>query len=1653
MDFDEYEYLEKTVENPHLENNEVENGGGDEKPKSEVKERSRSSRHRSDDKRDEDEDGRRSKRSRSHHRSRSRDRERDRHRSSRDHRDRERGGRDREKDRDKEERNGKEREGGKDKDRDSNHEKDRERDRSRRSRSRSERRRSREREKSQEIETKERDTKDRDRDRRRHKDKKEDKVEPEADPERDQRTVFAYQIALRATERDVYEFFSRAGKVRDVRIIMDRISRRSRGIGYVEFYETMSVPMAIALSGQPLLGQPVMVKPSEAEKNLVQSTTAAAGAGGMLGPYSGGARRLYVGNLHVNMSEDDLRKVFESFGSVELVQVPRDETGHCKGFGFVQFARLEDARNAVNLNGQLEIAGRAIKVSAVTDQTEVPDAGQAQNTGDLDDDDGAGLSLNAQSRAALMMKLDRSGTSSSTGLTAVPSILGATSTVSPLVAPVVQGGFPAVAGLAGLSVHVPAVVDPVGVPSECLLLKNMFDPSTETELDFDKDIEEDVRDECSKFGELNHIFVDKNSMGFVYLRFENAQAAMGAQRALHGRWFAGKMITATYMVHDLFHFKTMEHEQDDPGTAPHGGVDSLLENSLASESMCDHPTVSNNSVHTDKAEDSGSNEHPNIYREDIVRSNKTGSIGVVSEVAGDSDSDMSDDDDDDDDEEDDEDNSNDDDDDDDDGEEEEGKKGNEDNSGNYKCGTLEGDQIRVLWMDDDTEPVQGVKDLTVVDRGFLHGDYVASASEPTGQVGVVVDANISVDLLAPDGSVHKDISTKKLKRIRDFAVGDYVVHGPWLGRVDDVLDNVTVLFDDGSMCKVLRAEPLQLKPITKNNLEEDANFPYHPGQRVKASSSSVLKTSRWLSGLWKPNRLEGTVTKVTAGSIFVYWIASAGVGPDSSVSPPEEQSPSDLTLLSSFTHANWQVGDWCLLPSVNQSATIPLHKHVSKLRLYDSQANQHQKDEVSEKNEYAGITAEALPKETSVSSLSKEPAHEPWPLHRKKIRKLVIKKDKKVKKKEESFERSLLIVNSRTRVDVAWQDGTVECGREATTLIPIETPGDHEFVAEQYVVEKASDDDDNKTEAKRVGVVKSVNAKERTASVRWLKPLGRAEEPREFDEEEIVSVYELEGHPDYDYCYGDVVVRLSPVTIALPASSSGNSLEEATEKDNGDQDTETHQEATVHDREENEVNTDLSELSWVGNITGLKDGDIEVTWADGVVSTVGPQAVYVVGRDDDDESTGAESDSSDAASWETVDDDDKGAPEIPEEDHGRSSFTEGNSDAETNAENDSGRNGALALPLAAIEFVTRLASGIFSRGRKTEDPSSSSPTGEKQAEFTNPSGERDSFLDDPTSPNLSATDNCESEGTVLENEALERSKSEKSDEPVTSEGDSCSFRRFDISQEPLDHHFLGADEQKTKERRWFKKVDRDWKILQNNLPDGIFVRVYEDRMDLLRAVIAGAYGTPYQDGLFFFDFHLPPDYPSVPPSAYYHSGGWRLNPNLYEEGKVCLSLLNTWTGRGNEVWDPKSSSILQVLVSLQGLVLNSKPYFNEAGYDRQIGTAEGEKNSLGYNENTFLLNCKTMMYLMRRPPKDFEELIKEHFKKRGYYILKACEAYMKGYLIGSLAKDASIINEHSSANSTSVGFKLMLAKIAPKLFSALSEVGADCNEFKHLQQQ
>ncbi|KAJ6930281.1 RNA-binding protein 39 [Populus alba x Populus x berolinensis] len=539
MEFDEIEYLEKTVEEAEDRDDSRKRNSSSSK-KRDGTERSYRKRDVDDEDVDNDENRKVKKskaedeKGRDHHRrDRDLDRDRDRDRSSREKdRDRERSGhREKEKERERRE---------KEKERERiEREREEERDRRERSRSRSRRQESdsRERERDREIDTRES---------RRFKDKKE-AVEPEADPERDQRTVFVYQMPLKVTERDVYEFFSKAGKVRDVRLIMDRNSRRSKGVGYVEFYDSMSVPMAIALSGQLLFGQPVMVKPSEAEKNLVQSSASSGGTSGVAGPFGPVDRKLYVGNLHFNMTEMQLRQLFEPFGTVELVQLPLDlETGQCKGFGFVQFTQLENAKAAQSaLNGKLEIAGRTIKVSSVTEHGGQQDTGA--KSADFDDDDGGGLALNAQSRALLMQKLDRTGIATSiAGSLGVPLLNGSASNQQAISLPIIGQTAIGSATLPAPVLSSPAY-EPIGQPSECLLLKNMFDPATETEPDFDLDIKEDVEEECSKYGQVDHIFVDKNSAGCVYLRFGSIEAAAGAQRAMHMRWFARRLILAVFM--------------------------------------------------------------------------------------------------------------------------------------------------------------------------------------------------------------------------------------------------------------------------------------------------------------------------------------------------------------------------------------------------------------------------------------------------------------------------------------------------------------------------------------------------------------------------------------------------------------------------------------------------------------------------------------------------------------------------------------------------------------------------------------------------------------------------------------------------------------------------------------------------------------------------------------------------------------------------------------------------------------------------------------------------------------------------------------------------------------------------------------------------
>jgi len=110
--------------------------------------------------------------------------------------------------------------------------------------------------------------------------------------------------------------------------------------------------------------------------------------------------------------------------------------------------------------------------------------------------------------------------------------------------------------------------------------------------------------------------------------------------------------------------------------------------------------------------------------------------------------------------------------------------------------------------------------------------------------------------------------------------------------------------------------------------------------------------------------------------------------------------------------------------------------------------------------------------------------------------------------------------------------------------------------------------------------------------------------------------------------------------------------------------------------------------------------------------------------------------------------------------------------------------------------------------------------------------------------------------------------------------------------------------------------------------DGIHYFHDESNFQKGYAIIFGPKDTIYENGIFFFNFDFPSDYPFSPPKLTYltNNGKTRFNPNLYRNGKVCISILNTWRG---EQWT-SCQTIRSVLLTLTTLFHN-KPLLNEPG--------------------------------------------------------------------------------------------------------------------------
>ena len=80
---------------------------------------------------------------------------------------------------------------------------------------------------------------------------------------------------------------------------------------------------------------------------------------------------IYIGNLSFEVTEEDLRQAFVSFGQLSSVRIITDrDTGGSRGFGFVEMPNNDEAQSAIRGLNNTELKGRTIKVNEARPRSE-----------------------------------------------------------------------------------------------------------------------------------------------------------------------------------------------------------------------------------------------------------------------------------------------------------------------------------------------------------------------------------------------------------------------------------------------------------------------------------------------------------------------------------------------------------------------------------------------------------------------------------------------------------------------------------------------------------------------------------------------------------------------------------------------------------------------------------------------------------------------------------------------------------------------------------------------------------------------------------------------------------------------------------------------------------------------------------------------------------------------------------------------------------------------------------------------------------------------------------------------------------------------------------------------------------------------------------
>lgn len=746
----------------------------------------------------------------------------------------------------------------------------------------------------------------------------------------------------------------------------------------------------------------------------------------------------------------------------------------------------------------------------------------------------------------------------------------------------------------------------------------------------------------------------------------------------------------------------------------------------------------------------------------------------------------------------------------------------------------------------------------------------------------------------------------------DYQVGDYVLYRDWVGEVSDVYEEVTIRLSNGSVVRV--KESLDLEVAEFRDLEYDES-PYKrklvpflktareslsaatgkgdtgpadmffPGQVVFTKKSNI-RLGHWVIGSYSPSIApRGIVLEARVIRLEVDWIMcdTFSAERESMNMPPSMLTTDELDRVRLYNKNN-------------VSNTPEGSAHHGSRQGHDIGVGDHVK--------FRDISGAAV----KYSELSPTAATN-GTFHR-------IPRTSTM-----GFDMNVMYVKETSQtVEIQWQDGSATA-LSATEVIPYLNVDEHDlWVGEICSLKLLETEANGSIKLGKIGVVQSVNAPERTASIRWYEgsdisvyqhrhstmesggKLGTLT-----NETSQVSVYEVLAYPALTKRRGDLVLiapegdgrYTSAGTDGIMAMRNGWTAGIA----DGIQ-------ASTHRPKP----TGEAKFEWFGEVVDLgRDGLLTVRL--GALNEVRDIKVEVtrvtvlVGGDDDEDiasAAGSFLDDADSDSYDSDSDLDEVIIEETITYEGGARLDDGDEEGWTDEDIDSDDEeddemedeppedaNPASIPAQDIDMPDA-ANTAVSKKKSIHPTLPSLPSNHKEYDFS-------------TYPNMPS--------------------------------------QFDIldTEPPPSHHYLSAST--TLSAPLLRRIRKEHTILSTSLPAGIWVRTWASRLDLLRILIIGPRGTPYELAPFMLDFWFKDDFPHSPPQVFFHSwtyGVGRINPNLYEDGKVCLSVLGTWPGdEKGEGWDKEKSSVLQVIVSLLGLVLVEKPYYSKSSQGACIASFLG----------------------------------------------------------------------------------------------------------------